>query len=235
MGGHAAGEVASRLAVEVVARVYYDHAGEPQPALSEALVAANHAIYAAARRDASLHGMGTTCTALALRQGAAFLAHVGDSRLYLVRGGEIYQLSEDHSAVAEMLRRGLLSAQEAREHAERNVILRALGTHAEVNVTTWEQGFPVRAGDCFLLCSDGLSDLVADEEIRHAVESAEAAQSCARLIALARERGGHDNITVALLSLGRSTTEWHSLKSVPIDHQGAQPEVCAAVEWKVAR
>lgn len=201
MGGHAAGEVASLLAVEVITSSYYGSGQEVEPALKEALLLANRTIYSAASGNSSLEGMGTTCTALVLRQGLAFLAHVGDSRLYLVRGGEIYQLSEDHSVVAEMMKRGLLSESEARLHADKSIILRALGTRPEVNVAMWEQPFPTRQGDHFLLCSDGLSDLVDDEEIKQVIISSNSNAACARLIALAKERGGYDNITVGLVSI----------------------------------
>jgi protein phosphatase len=121
--------------------------------------------------------------------------------LYLIRDGEIYQMSEDHSAVREMVRRGALDVAEARHHADRNLILRALGTQPEVVVTMWEQPFPLRLGDQFLLCSDGLSDLVEDEEIKRAVISAPPDLACRELVALAKERGGYDNITVGVLGI----------------------------------
>ncbi len=199
MGGHAAGEMASSLAVEIISRVYYEEPLEARAALEKAFHQANREIYRTAQQDQKLSGMGTTCTALALRHGLAFCAHVGDSRLYLVRGGEIYLMSEDHSAVMEMVRRGLMSLEAARHHADKNVILRALGTHPEVKLAIWEQPFPVQPEDQFVLCSDGLYDLVEDEEIKQAVLSAELQTACTNLIALAKERGGPDNITIGLL------------------------------------
>jgi protein phosphatase len=201
MGGHAAGEMASSLAVEIISRVYYETSLEARAALEKAFHQANHEIYRTAQQDHKLSGMGTTCTALALCQGLAFCAHIGDSRLYLVRGGEIYLMSEDHSAVMEMVRRGLMSLEAARHHADKNIILRALGTHPELKIAVWEQPFPVQPEDRFVLCSDGLYDLVEDEEIKQAVLSAELQTACRNLIALAKERGGHDNITVGLLRL----------------------------------
>src|SRR6185436_2248697 len=118
------------------------------------------------------------------------------SRLYLLRGGEIYLMSEDHSAVMDLVRRGVLNRAAARHHADRNVLLRSRGTRPEVAVTRWEKPFPVRACDAFVLCSDGLYDLVEDAEIKNAASAAEPQAACAALIALAKERGGHDNITV---------------------------------------
>ena len=201
MGGHAAGEVASRMAVEVINRLYYGGSADASTALERAFHEANRLIYRAAQSNARLNGMGTTCTALALRNGLAICAHIGDSRLYLARGGAIYLMSEDHSAVMELVRRGVMSRETARSHADRNIILRALGTRPEAEVTIWREPFPVRAGDCFVLCSDGLSDPVTDEEIKQAVLSAEPAAACEQLIALAKERGGYDNITVGALKI----------------------------------
>jgi serine/threonine protein phosphatase PrpC len=202
MGGHAAGETASRLAVDVVSRAYYEAEDEAGDALAEAFARANREIFEAARRDESLRGMGTTCTALALRGGIALCAHVGDSRLYMVRGGEVYLMTEDHSEVQELVNRGVITREEARRHADKNVILRAMGTQKKIEVSTWDKPLPVRAGDSFVICSDGLHDLVEDSEIKDAVVAARQPQvACERLVALAKERGGHDNITVALVSL----------------------------------
>lgn len=201
MGGHSAGEVASRLAVDVITRVYYEDSGDPLSALKKAFREANREIHNAAEKDESRAGMGTTCTALVLQNGTAISAHVGDSRLYLVREGAIYLMTEDHSAVMEMVKAGLITLEQARHHPEKNVILRAMGSHAEVEVTTWQEPFPVRAGDRFLLCSDGLYDLVEDEEIKGIVMLSAPPTACESLIALAKERGGHDNITVGIVSL----------------------------------
>jgi protein phosphatase len=201
MGGHSAGEVASRLAVDVVTRAYYEDGGDPRSALEKAFHEANREIHKAAENDASKNGMGTTCTALVLQNGTAISAHVGDSRLYLVREGSIYLMTEDHSAVMEMVKAGLITLEQARHHPEKNVILRAMGSHPEVEVTTWQEPFPIRAGDRFLLCSDGLYDLVEDEEIKGLVMRSAPQTACESLIALAKERGGHDNITVGIVSL----------------------------------
>jgi PPM family protein phosphatase len=202
LGGHAGGETASRLAVETISRVYYESADsdEPHAALERAFLAANRVIHQRARAELPLYGMGTTCTALALCGRRAYCAHVGDSRLYLLRGGESYLMSEDHSAVMDLVRRGMLRREAARHHADRNVLLRALGTRPEITVTCWQKPFPWRAGDVFLLCSDGLYDLVEEAEMLSAA-GAEPAAACAALIELAKERGGHDNITVGVVRL----------------------------------
>jgi protein phosphatase len=145
--------------------------------------------------------MGTTCTALVLRNGSALSAHVGDSRLYLVRNGDIYLMTEDHSAVMEMVKQGWISLSDARHHPDKNVILRAMGSHPDVEVSTWQEPFPLKADDRFLLCSDGLYDLVEDEEIKQIVLASDPQNACENLVALAKERGGHDNITVTIASL----------------------------------
>ena len=201
MGGHSAGEVASSIAVETVSRVYYDDKSDPEEALKKAFRQANRDIHAVSVKSASLSGMGTTCTALVLRDGTALSAHVGDSRLYLVRDGRIYVMTEDHSAVMEMVKRGLISLEEARHHPDKNIILRAVGSQPDVEVSSWEEPFPVKASDQFILCSDGLYDLVEDEEIKEAVMGSEPHTACERLISLAKERGGHDNITVGIIRL----------------------------------
>lgn len=201
MGGHSGGEVASNMAIDVISRVYYQEPSDPQSALKNAFNQASREIFEASSTNENLKGMGTTCTALVLKNGAALAAHVGDSRLYLVRDGQIYLMTEDHSEVMEMVKRGLITLEEARHHPDKNVILRAIGSHAEVEVSTWDEPFPVREGDRFLLCSDGLYDLVEDEEIKRAVETAEPQSACQSLISLAKERGGHDNISVGIVSL----------------------------------
>lgn len=201
MGGHAGGEVASRLAAEVVRRTYYEAPVPPAEALRLGFVEANRVIREAVRRYPALVGMGTTCTALAICDGEVFSAHVGDSRLYLVRDGGIYQMTEDDSEVMERARRGILSREEAARHPDKNVILKALGTHAKVEPAVWEKPIRGRDGDRFLLSSDGLHDLVTDAEIFNTVTGHTPDDACAALVALAKSRGGHDNVTVGVLFL----------------------------------
>ena len=210
MGGHSAGDVASRIAVDTISREFQWGSGQPTQALLDAVQAANRSIFEEAKGAEALSGMGTTCTALVLADWQAYLAHVGDSRLYLVRGGDIYSMTEDDSSVMEMVRQGMITREEARSHVDRNVILRALGTRPAVEVSSWARPFPVREGDRFILSTDGLHDLMEDEEIRDAVLTHGRHQACARLIAAARERGGPDNITVVILEVAsgkRSPTE----------------------------
>ncbi len=201
MGGHAAGEVASRLAVDTICAEYYRSSDGPGAALVDAFHVANRAIYDAAQADTRLAGMGTTCTGLVVHGGRAACAHVGDSRLYLVRGGQIYTMTEDHSAVRDLVKRGLLREADAKHHEDRNVILRALGTRPRVDVASWDDPLPVRLGDGFVVCSDGLHDLVDAQELLAAVEQFDPAGACDHLVQLACERGGYDNITVAVVRI----------------------------------
>lgn len=226
MGGHAAGEVASRMAVDAVSEAYYSSEGSPRDGLVGAFREANARIFAAAQQARHLSGMGTTCCALAVCQNMAYSANVGDSRLYMVRGGQIYLMTADDSAVQEMVARGLLTSAEARHHADRNVILRAMGTHDTVAVAAWVQPLPVREGDVFVLCSDGLHDEVEDEEIRDLVLQQSAEGAAAELVALARTRGGSDNISVVVVRL-RRVSEAPGDETRPMDDITTRTEVAS--------
>ena len=212
MGGHKAGEVASQTAVTTILKVYQDTTGTPGEALDEAFRMAHKIIFKLAKEDASMAGMGTTCTALAIVNNEAWAAHVGDSRLYLIRGEGIYQLSEDHTAVADLVRQGLLTAEEAEKHEDRNVLLRAMGTKPDFSMMRWPEPMDVRPGDAFLLCSDGLHDLVKDSEMMAVVKDSSPKDACRKLIQMAKDRGGYDNITVAIVAIYSSNGQPAGLK-----------------------
>lgn len=201
MGGHAAGEVASAIAVEVVVKTYYETEGTPGGALEIGFQAANTAIYETAARRAELGGMGTTCTALVVRDGKAYWAHVGDSRLYLLRDSRLQQLSEDQSLVMDLVRAGAITVEQARVSPERNIILRALGTRPTIEVDVKRDGLPLHPGDCLMLCSDGLTDLVDDEAIRRILSVNAPLEACEELIQWALHQGGDDNVTVGVFTL----------------------------------
>lgn len=194
MGGHALGDVASDLAVRTVQSAYY---GQQRGDVPSALTAAIREAHAAIQRQAPPDVlMGTTCVAAVIHGETVYVANVGDSRAYLVREGTIRQISRDHSLVAELVRAGLLSEQQARTHQQRNLIYRSLGGRGEVEVDLFAE--PVREGDILVLCSDGLSGLVEDDELRATVESCEPEESVRTLIERANERGGTDNITAVV-------------------------------------
>jgi serine/threonine protein phosphatase PrpC len=206
MGGHAAGEVASGIAADTVLRLYYERKGSPTERLTASLTAANQAIYERSQADPACAGMGTTCTVLAISDGIAFLGHIGDSRAYLLHDGRIHQISEDHSLVAQMVRDGTLTEEEAAHSPDRNVILRALGNEARAKPAVWREGLPLSEGDVLLLCSDGLSDVVDDKKIEEIAGSLPPFEACQSLIDAALAAGGPDNVSVGVFAVGASPT-----------------------------
>jgi len=202
MGGHSAGQVASALAIDAVLESIRESVGTTTPSerLRAAFTAANRAIFGRAESRADLMGMGTTLVALLVSGGRAALAHVGDSRAYRVRAGGIRLLTDDHSLVGELQRRGEISAAAAREHPHRHVLTRALGVRPGVEADLAE--LALADGDVFVLCSDGLTQHVRDEEIAKAVQDRadDLEGACQGLLALANTRGGEDNATVVLVA-----------------------------------
>ncbi|MBV9982347.1 protein phosphatase 2C domain-containing protein, partial [Bradyrhizobium sp.] len=199
MGGHAAGEVASALAAEVVRRVFYELDGPPSTVLTSAFAAANRAILDWARNHPECSGMGTTCTAMALTEREAWLAHIGDSRAYLLRSGSLTQLSEDQTLVATLVREGRLSKEEAEHSPVSNVITQALGMGPEIEPIIWQKPLTLLADDVIVLCSDGLSGAVPDAEIGDIAGRLPPGEACEALIAAANAAGGHDNISVGVV------------------------------------
>ena len=202
MGGYEGGQEASRLAVETLVEVYRDFGGDdPQAALVEALQTAHEQIREYSFAHPELRGMGTTCTAAAIVQDALYYVHVGDTRLYLIRDGQITRVTRDHSYVGRLVESGMISREEAETHPQRNILTAALGTNPDLIMDSPGQPKPLRPEDVLLICSDGLWGQVRDSEILDAVENKSAEQTGRKLIELARERGGPDNITVEVLRL----------------------------------
>jgi serine/threonine protein phosphatase PrpC len=198
MGGHAAGEVASEIAVDTVTNSYYmDDSLDVVGPLLVAIKRANAAIHQRAAENMLRSGMGTTCVAAVLRGNVAYIANVGDSRAYIIRQGQVKQVSLDHSWVAEQVRAGLLTDEQARSHAQRNVITRSLGTQPDVEVDVFREA--VQPGDSLVLCTDGLSGLVGDEELMRIVEQSVPQESVYHLVERANENGGPDNITAIVI------------------------------------
>jgi len=197
MGGAQAGEVASRLAAAAF-REYHEADGlAPDERVQAIIQEANRRIYERARADSDATGMGTTVTAALLIGGRVTVGHVGDSRAYRIRNGRLEQLTEDHSLVGDLMRSGRLTPEEADAHPQRSVITRALGTDPEVDVDT--STVEVQPGDLFLLCSDGLTTMVADEDILGILAAAPTLDDAAReLVRAANTGGGEDNVTVVL-------------------------------------
>ena len=209
MGGYEGGQEASRLAVETLVASYRDFGGDdPQAALIEGLQAAHEQIRQYSFAHPELQGMGTTCTAAAIVRGAhgaqydaLYYVHVGDTRLYLIRDGQITRVTRDHSYVGRLVESGMISPEEAEHHPQRNILTAALGTNPDLIMDSPGRPEPLRPEDVLLICSDGLWGQVRDPEILNAVDNQSAEKACRELIQLARERGGPDNITVEILRL----------------------------------
>ncbi len=202
MGGHRGGEIASKLAVDAIISKFYDSKEiEVVRALHQAFEQANAVIIEKSHEDVTLFGMGTTCTAMVIRNNDVYLAHVGDSRAYVLRENELTQLTEDHSLVGEMVRSGIISDEDARHHPRRNVITRSLGTHERTPADIPATPFKLADGDVFLLCSDGLTSLLSQDEVRETMKSKSPREACDALVGLANEKGGKDNITVQVIKV----------------------------------
>jgi protein phosphatase len=202
MGGHEGGQEASRLAVETVREVYDEgFIDDQQTALVEAFAAAHARIQDYATQHPLLHGMGTTCTAFVLCGMKLYFAHVGDSRLYLVRDDNILRLTRDHSYVGRLVESGVVRAEDAEKHPQRHILTAALGAGGEVAVDAAEEGLSLQADDNLLLCTDGLWGVVTEEELEVEVRNNTPAQCCTALVKLARARGGPDNITLQVLRI----------------------------------
>lgn len=200
LGGHRAGEVASELAMESIRELDEDPPKKAASHIAEAVRKSNRAVHAQAATDPELKGMGTTLTAVAIHEGVAHLAHVGDSRAYLIRGSTITQMSSDHTLVARMVADGKLTPEQAESHPQRSVLTRALGAERDVQVQS--QNMVLSTGDRILLCSDGLSAVIADAEVRSmATPSVPAEDAVRNLIDEANARGGPDNITVVIIDV----------------------------------
>ncbi len=202
MGGHRGGEIASGMAVRLIGAAYRANPqSNPTVLLTIAFDDANEQILGRSVSDTSLFGMGTTCTAMMLRGGNAYFAHIGDSRAYLYRGDEILQITQDHSLVGEMVRSGILTDEDARNHPKRNVITRSRGIQEGTAVDTPRSPLPLQNGDTFLLCSDGLTSYLTDDDLFQILSTQKPDEACQTLVDLANERGGRDNITVQVVMI----------------------------------
>jgi protein phosphatase len=200
MGGARGGEIASRIAVETIIAYFEDQPNlEPDLALREATEKASNAILAEVDINEGLRGMGTTCVSILVQNSWLFAAHVGDSRLYMLREGTLHRLSRDHSNVQRLVEAGILDEEKAATHPRRNVLSRVLGSEYALNVEVLAPPWKLRGGDRVLLCSDGLHGELSDLEIAQVLQEYPAQEAAVRLVDLANEAGGNDNTTVSLL------------------------------------
>lgn len=201
MGGHKAGDRASKETVEMMLeKISTEKETDPKVILQEALSIANRKVFLDANASEDLEGMGTTVVAATIRDGKLLVMNVGDSRLYLISGGEIRQITMDHSLVEEMVRKGILAKEKARNHPKKNIITRAVGVAATVEPDFFE--VDLKAGDRILMCSDGLSNMLEDEELRRIIDSVGPLEEKVKLMVdAANGNGGKDNISVVLIEI----------------------------------
>lgn len=214
MGGHNAGDVASRMSVESIGETLRETLEQPLPdsaegdmsplasLLNQAVNAANSAVFAAGEENEQQKGMGTTLVALILHDDRVLAAHVGDSRLYCLRGRELSAVTLDHSLVRQMMEEGIMTEEEAHDSPFTHVITQAVGARETVDAEIQE--FAAQAGDIYLLCSDGLTDMVEDGEIEETLVAAQGnwERAAQRLVDLANQQGGRDNISVVIVGIG---------------------------------
>ncbi len=207
MGGHNAGEVASKIAIDSIKAFLTKNLGQSgntsedfiQSTLKEAIVHANRLIYLKSLEEEKYKGMGTTLTVM-LVLSKIFIGHVGDSRAYLLKDNKAFQITQDHSLVAELVRNGSITESEAKIHPQRNIITRALGTEENIIVDLYT--LDIEKNNIIILCTDGLSNLVNMDEVKEIVEGSKSVEDgCQNLISLANERGGYDNITVLIIKM----------------------------------
>ena len=216
MGGHLGGEEASRIAVTSMGEVFERGGDDPEELLRQAFDRANAGVFETAAENPELAGMGTTGVVLLfVPERRVWVAHVGDSRAYRLRQGRLQQLTEDHSVVGALLRMGHITEEEAREHPQRNEILRAIGTQEQVEVEI--SCLEVQPGDRYLLCSDGLSGMVIDSEIARVLGQCEPDAAVHELVEMANENGGTDNITVQIAAVPETGPSQHAItETVPL-------------------
>lgn len=214
MGGHSSGELASHLAIDIISRTYFDAPQSVLDALRKSFEKANKAIFQQAEKDPGLKGMGTTCTAVVLLQDRLYLGHVGDSRAYLLKPEGIHQLSIDHTYVQYLLKKGMIKPEEVFSHPDRNVITQAMGTSAKLNADFSALDVRINASDQLILCSDGLYEYIQKEELVQILRKHSPSEAANTLIQLAKKRGGHDNISVLIVT--------PSLAEAASDHQKTQ-------------
>lgn len=207
MGGHSHGEIASKMAADVITRHYFDTNYSVLEALKRAFEKANKAIFQRAVKNPALKGMGTTCTAIILLQDKLYLGHVGDSRAYLLKGNQALQLSKDHTLVQHLLDTGRITEEESLSHPQRNIVTRAMGTTAKVKAECSLLSLPFEIGDKLLICSDGLYEYIKAPELQAIIQQYSLNEASHRLIDLAKQRGGHDNISVLIVEAFAANTD----------------------------
>ena len=198
MGGHNAGEVASRMAADIISHEYFKLTGSIEKSLAKAFELANKNIFEMSMSDRTVKGMGTTCTAVVIIDSTIYYAHVGDSRAYLLRNDKISRITEDHTYVQELVKNGDITIAEASIHPRRNILTNAMGTKDSLRVDTGKFALPFEDKDRLMICSDGLYEYLNDNEIALILGENSLHHAANEMVDEAKKRGGRDNITVAL-------------------------------------
>ena len=200
MGGHKGGKEASNLAVSTIKEIYYStKSSDPVLILKKAIEAANTKIYSTAQKSENYRRMGTTCSVLLIKKSFASFGHIGDSRIYKVENNNIEQLTTDHTKVNELLKEGILTKEEAEGYPAKSVLTRALGVNDNVKID-YNENIKLKEGQIYVLCSDGLAN-VTENEIKNLVILNGCEEACEKLVALANERGGYDNVTILIIKI----------------------------------
>ncbi len=205
MGGHNSGEVASRIAVESVTKALQNNpaefadSGQIPDRLEMLVVEANREVYIKSMDNSGDHGMGTTMTLAVISGDMIYIAHVGDSRLYLIRNSEIKRITTDHSYIEELVKKGSLTREEAERHPQKNIITRALGLPGDIEVDRYD--LKIEDEDSFVICTDGLTNMLTEEEIIRIAAGSDPEEACSRMVEAANGNGGEDNITVIVIRI----------------------------------
>jgi protein phosphatase len=207
MGGYEGGQEASRIAVQTIEETYAGTSGDPQALLIAGFTAAHRRILDQAEKNPLLQGMGTTCTAIVLLGNLLYYAHIGDSRLYLVRHAKISRLTHDHSYVTRLIETGIITEAEAESHPQRHILTAALGAGMDLTPDIPDSPLTLEKQDVLLLCTDGLWGVLSEDELQGAVSVQQPEKACRSLVDIAKDRGGPDNITLQVLRLSNSSPQ----------------------------
>ena len=209
MGGHQAGEVASKMAADIISREYFKQSGNNsiEKNLAKVFAFANKTIFEKASSQKTYNGMGTTCTALVVIDQTVYFAHVGDSRAYVQKGNSIMQITEDHTYVQELVNSGDITVEEAAVHPKRNILTNAMGTKPDLRIDTGKCSFNFENNDRLLICSDGLYDYLNDKELQEILQNNLLKNAAEYMVQEAKARGGHDNITVVIAERTEASKE----------------------------
>lgn len=201
MGGHRAGDVASRVVIETIKKRILSKNHDPdQESLKDAVIEANNKVFGMSRENSDYSGMGSTCTAILIIRGMAYVAHVGDSRAYLVRNGESFKITSDHTVAEQMRMSGSITSEKARHSPQRHILTNAIGIRQDIDIDVIDS-IDTIPDDSYILCSDGLTEYIEDSELANIITQHDPEDACKLLVDIAKQRGGSDNITALIVKV----------------------------------